>query len=258
MSSPLLHRLRQELSPTTRWLPLAGWLLLMVLIPVAQWSNGGRGFAALVTAGVLSQLSAVLVVLAGLFPVRRMACVAILVLVLTWTAEFIGLKTGIPFGNYQYTPLMQPQLGGVPILIPLAWLMMLPPAWGIASRIFSPRMRLAFAAASGLAFTAWDLYLDPQMVGNGLWTWEQPGLYFGIPLINFLGWWLISTVITLLINPHELNDTAARLLAVIYTLTWLLQAVGLALFWNLPLPALCGFIGMGAFTLHFWLKELHV
>ena len=185
MTSPLLHRLRQELSPTTRWLPMAGWLLLMVLIPVAQWSTGGKGFAALAAAGVLSQLSAVLVVLAGIYPIPRLARVAILVLVLTWAAEFAGVKTGIPFGSYHYTTLLQPQIGGVPLLIPLAWLMMLPPAWAIASRIVSPHKRLVFAAAAGLAFTAWDLFLDPQMVANGLWAWDQPGQYFGIPLIEF-------------------------------------------------------------------------
>ena len=228
----------------------------MVLIPVAQSTTGGKGFAALATAGVLSQLSAVLVVLAGIYPIPRVARTAVLVLVLTWSAEFIGVKTGFPFGRYQYTPLLQPQFGGVPLLIPLAWLMMLPPAWAVASRIVSPDKRLAFTAASGLVFTAWDLFLDPQMVANGLWVWDQPGQYFGISLTNFFGWWLVSTLITFLINPLELNDTAARLLAVIYTLTWLLQAAGLAIFWNLPLPAICGFVGMGAFTLRFWLKEL--
>jgi len=235
---------------------MAGWLLLMVLIPVAGWSTGGKGFAALAAAGILSQLSAVLLVLTEIYPIPRLARVGILVLVLTWAAEFASLKTGVPFGRYHYTPLLQPQLGGVPLLVPLAWLMMLPPAWAIASRIVTPHRRLAFATASGLAFTAWDLFLDPQMVANGLWAWDQPGQYFGIPLSNFLGWWLVSMLITLLINPLELNDTAARLLAVIYTLTWLLQTAGLAIFWNLPLPALCGFIGMGAFTLRFWLKEL--
>ena len=235
---------------------MAGWLLLMVLIPVAQWSTGGRGFAALAAAGILSQLSAVLLILNGIYPIPRIALVGILVLVLTWAAEFAGLKIGIPFGRYHYTPLLQPQIGGVPLLVPLAWLMMLPPAWAIASRIVTPHRQLVFAAASGLAFTAWDLFLDPQMVANGVWAWDQPGQYFGIPLSNFLGWWLVSTLITLFIKPLELNDTAVRLLAVIYTLTWLLQTAGLAIFWNLPFPALCGFIGMGAFTLRFWWKEL--
>ena len=229
-----------------------------VTVKDQQAATGEKGFAALATAGVLSQLSAVLIVLAGIYPIPRIARVGILVLVLTWAAEYLGVKTGIPFGRYQYTPLLQPQFGGVPLLVPLAWLMMLPPAWAIVSRIVSPRKRLFFAAASGLAFTAWDLFLDPQMVANGLWAWDQPGQYFGIPLSNFLGWWLVSTLITLLINPLEMNDTAARLLAVIYTLTWLLQAAGLAIFWNLPLPALCGLIGMGAFTLFFWQKEMRL
>ena len=47
-----------------------------------------------------------------------------------WTAEAIGSKTGFPFGAYHYTDRLQPQLLGVPLLIPLAWLMMLPARMG--------------------------------------------------------------------------------------------------------------------------------
>jgi len=132
-------------------------------------------------------------------------------------------------------------------------LMMLAPAWGVSSAILqSIRRRLGklywllFAVLSGLAFTAWDLYLDPQMVGRGLWTWSQPGGYFGIPWVNFLGWWSGSTLITLLIRPDNLQVSSLWL---IYALTWLLQAVGLGIFWKEAGPALVGLMGMGLFVL---------
>jgi putative membrane protein len=260
MATSLLTRIRQELSTTTRWLPLAAWLLLMVLTPVALWAGGERGFIALTIAGVLTQLSAVLVLLAGRWSAARLARVVSLVLLCSWAVEFLGSRTGFPFGAYQYSPLLQPQLGGVPLLIPAAWLMMLLPSWAIASRLCSPHRRLIFALVSGLVFTAWDLYLDPQMVANGLWAWQQPGAYFGIPLTNYLGWWLAATLITLAAAPPDLHllldDLQARGLALVYSLTWLLQAAGLAFFWGQPLPALCGFIGMGIFVLLFWRKEL--
>ncbi len=137
------------------------------------------------------------------------------------------------------------------MLIPLAWGMMLPPAWAVASALVDPRRRLAFAAVAALAFTAWDLYLDPQMVARGLWVWAQPSGYFGIPWINFFGWWLTATVVTWCVAPRDL-EAAVRPLAVIYTLTWLLQAVGQGVFWGQPGPAAVGFVAMGVFAVLFW------
>jgi putative membrane protein len=140
----------------------------------------------------------------------------------------------------------------VPLLIPFAWLMMLPPSWGVALLITGPvissarpwQARLLRALVAALAFTAWDLFLDPQMVAWDLWRWERPGLYFGIPLVNFAGWLLASFLISLT-APDELP---ARSLRLVYVVTWALQAIGQYFFWDQPGPAIAGFFGMGVFV----------
>jgi putative membrane protein len=39
------------------------------------------------------------------------------------------------------------------------------------------------------AMTAWDLALDPgASTINHAWIWEDGGGFFGVPLVNFLGW----------------------------------------------------------------------
>jgi putative membrane protein len=38
--------------------------------------------------------------------------------------------------------------------------------------------------------TAWDMVMDPVMVYNNHWVWDVVGAYHGIPLQNYLGWWL--------------------------------------------------------------------
>jgi putative membrane protein len=164
------------------------------------------------------------------------------IVLLAWLVEFTGSTTGYPFGVYHYTGLLQPQIGGVPLLIPLAWLMMLPPAWAVGQRLAGSASDLAFIGWSALALTAWDLFLDPQMVAWGLWIWAEPGGYFGIPWVNFLGWLLASALITLAVRP---NPLPVRPLLLIYTITWLLESIGLIFFWDLPGPGLVGFIGMG-------------
>jgi putative membrane protein len=235
------------------------WLMVWIVTPVVLGIAGEGAFALMATLGVLTQAAATLITMALRWPIRRVMGIGIAVAITAWLIELMGSTLGVPFGHYDYTPVLQPQPGSVPLLIPLAWLMMLGPAWGLTALILEPFLdrlegwRLPiFAALAGLVFTAWDLYLDPQMVGYGLWVWENPSGYFGIPWSNFAGWWLSAALITLLVRP---TDLPRRHLALIYTLTWALQALALGVFWGQPGPALAGFIGMGLFVLWGWKQE---
>ncbi len=221
------------------------WVVVLLSFPIVERPWGERARRAGVIVGVLVQAAASVALLLPAWGWLRTAATALAVVLLAWAAEFAGSRTGIPFGRYRYTAWLRPQLGGVPLLIPLAWLMMLPPAWAVADLVTAER-GIAFIAVSALSFTAWDLFLDPQMVGWGLWAWERPRGYFGIPWTNYAGWLLVSAAITVAVQPGPLP---AAPLALLYALTWLLQTVGLAVFWRQPGPALCGFLGMGAMLL---------
>jgi len=262
---PLAGALRREGQghAATLWAgSLILWLAVLVGTPVVLWQVGEGPFPRAATLGVLAQVAATLFALACGWPVRRLAGLAAVVLSATWAIEKVGVTSGWLFGHYVYTKSLQPQLAGVPILIPLAWLMMLAPAWAVASAILAQRpaspgwgYRLRFAALSGLAFTAWDLYLDPQMVARVLWLWDAPSGYFGIPWLNYLGWWCSATLLTLIVMPGRRELPRLRLM-IIYSLTWLFQVVGLGLFWGQPGPALCGFAAMGVFAILGWRQEM--
>ena len=235
---------------------ITAWLLTMIATPISMWVLGDEVFPFMASLGVAMQLAAVVVSLRLGWSWRRILGTLAVIAVFTWAIERLGSSRGIPFGEYSYTQAIQPQLGGVPVIIPLAWAMMLIPAWAVSQAILEPsRGRLGrayplvFAVLSGLAFTAWDLYLDPQMVSRGLWVWEAGGSYFGIPWSNYLGWWLASSLLTFLLRPRNLPVGP---LLMIYSLTWLFQAIGLGVFWGQAGPALTGFIGMGIFTLWAW------
>ncbi|MBM4427862.1 MAG: carotenoid biosynthesis protein, partial [Chloroflexi bacterium] len=105
--------------------------------------------------GVLMQGIAVLAILASAWGWRKTITSFAIVGVLSYFAEFIGSKTGFPFGAYHYTNVLQPQLGGVPLLIPLAWMMMLPPAWAVARSLLPEGeglgMRVKYSLLSALA-----------------------------------------------------------------------------------------------------------
>ncbi len=235
------------------------WVVTLISLPIVKTVWGGPAVTWGVALGVIFQAVLVLAILGQAWGAARTASAAGIVALVGFISEAIGTATGWPFGAYHYTERLQPQLAHVPLLIPLAWLMMLPSAWAVAWLISGGRSRLAFIGLSALALTAWDLFLDPQMVAWGFWVWDQPGGYFGIPWLNFFGWALTATVMTALVRPENLP---VRPLLLIYIITWLLETIGLLFFWGLPGPALVGFVGMGSFVLLAWrnviLTEGHI
>jgi putative membrane protein len=239
----LTSRLRRERASLPVAALLALWVLSMILLPVGRWTFGEAAIVPGVTLSALLQAAAVLVILSGAWGARRTLLTAALVIAAAWVVEFVGSHTGVPFGAYRYTDRLQPQLGAVPLLVPFAWLMMLPPAWAVGAKLSGRTRGLAFILASALAFTVWDLFLDPQMVGWHFWMWQTPVGYFGIPWVNFAGWFLGAALITALARPAALPW---RSLLLIYAVTWALESIGQLFFWSLPGPAIAGFFGMGA------------
>ncbi len=246
-----------DIEPRKSWrISAAIWLLMLIATPICIWIYGPQVFPLMATLCVLAQLAVVLSALLLKWQFARIIRSLTVIAAIAWAVEWLGSSVGVPFGKYSYTQDLLPQIGSVPLIIPLAWAMMLFPAWAVVQILLQPHRGkfggaypLIFATLSGLAFTAWDLYLDPQMVAGDLWTWEISGIYFGIPLLNYLGWWLISLLITLIVRP---DDLPAAPLLIIYSLTWLYQAIGLGVFLEQIGPALSGFIGMGLFTVLAW------
>ena len=234
--------------PRYGWSLLA-WVGVMVLTPIVVALAGDAARPWIISTGVLLQILTVILILGDSWSSGRALLAAAVVSVLAWGAEALGSTTGLPFGRYTYTQALQPQIGHVPLIIPLAWMMMLPPAWAVADRITRGRRGWRFALVSGVAFTAWDLFLDPQMVHWGFWVWQEPGGYFGIPWINYAGWLGVSTLLTLIVRPGPLPH---RPLILIYAITWGLETIGLILFWGLIGPGVVGFVAMGSLLAWSW------
>jgi uncharacterized membrane protein len=146
---------------------------------------------------------------ASQFGWKKILLFMVICFTVTLAFESIGVTTGIFYGGYHYTANLGPKfLGLVPYVIPMAWFMMVYPVFIMAQklvRLSQPRSWkvLLAAAISGLMMTAWDLVLDPVMVSAGYWIWDGPASsrnYFGIPIQNFLGWWVTAAVIFLVLS----------------------------------------------------------
>ena len=121
-------------------------------------------------------------------------------------AEYAGLRWRLPFGyRYIYNPALQPLLlGQVPAAVPPLWFV-IGYAPVVFLRRFSVRLRghleirrvLLKTGLCALFLTATDLFLDPLGVSSGAWTWPEGGPYFGVPLLNFAGWFVVGVAIYL-------------------------------------------------------------
>ncbi|MGZ6267448.1 MAG: carotenoid biosynthesis protein [Candidatus Limnocylindrales bacterium] len=127
---------------------------------------------------------------------------------ISWAYEQAGVATGLIFGAYHYTDYLGARLGDVPLLIPLAWFMMIYPSYVIANLALEGRALgtpagtgrlIRLAAASAIVMTIWDLVIDPILSGTAVraWIWESGGPYFGIPVHNYVGWLLTTFTVYL-------------------------------------------------------------
>lgn len=167
--------------------------------------------------------------------------------------EAVGVATGVPFGAYDYSGALGPKLAGVPLVIPLAWTWMAWPAWLVAARLVRNPVARVVVAAVGLA--AWDLFLDPQMVAEGYWTWSDPNPALpgvpGVPLTNYAAWLAVALLMMAALSRlhgrapcYAESDNKVPFLA--YLWVYGASVVGHAGFLDLPASAFWGGLAMGA------------
>jgi uncharacterized membrane protein len=204
--------------PTVRRVLPALLAALLVLTAIAYPLASGAGRDAVSWTIVLLGSALSVVHAAASRGWRTGAGLLVLVVAVAVAFEAVGLATGVPYGTYTYSDALGPTLLGVPLLVPLAWLMMGWPSWVVgarlAGRLPSPRQRPVRIAAAAGVFAAWDVVLDPQMVQAGYWTWAQPspGLpgIDTVPLTNLAGWLVAGLVLMALLDLLVRRTAVAR------------------------------------------------
>ncbi|MCW1292981.1 MAG: carotenoid biosynthesis protein [Candidatus Parvarchaeota archaeon] len=100
--------------------------------------------------------------------------------------EFLGVNFGIPFGKYYYSNALGFKLFGVPFSVPFMWFSFVTLSFLIVKNSFlSPLLTVSI-----------DLLMDPYMSNFG-WFWQTKlfNFYYGIPLSNFIGWYVVSFIL---------------------------------------------------------------
>ena len=128
----------------------------------------------------------------------RTAALLIIAGLIGFLSEIVGVITSFPYGEYEYTDKLGIKIFDVPIVLICAWIIVSSFALDLISFLKLKKIFFPFVFAS--ITTYYDLLIDPLMSGPlNYWVWrtESEGFY-GVPLENFFGWFLVSLFISIL------------------------------------------------------------
>ncbi len=122
---------------------------------------------------------------------------AIVILVLAFIVELIGLKTGFPFGDYSYSKILAPSAFGVPLAISLSWFSVVVNSYFAARFLVDESKVMSRLLVSGLIILGTDILLEPFASSfNGFWVWTAGS----VPLQNYVSWFVIGLIFSLLLE----------------------------------------------------------
>lgn len=129
--------------------------------------------------------------------------------------EYIGLKYGTFFGgNYIYKT--QLTLFTVPVSVIFYWAVFIYTGYCLTNSFIywlkkekpnyknkSIFLLILSILSDGYFVTAIDLFMDPIAIKSGSWTWLDGGPYFGIPIGNFIGWFIVTIIVVSIFRTFE-------------------------------------------------------
>jgi uncharacterized membrane protein len=149
-------------------------------------------------------ISSFIFIVAGLYGAERYGLKNITILFLiTWIVsnffEILSMHTGFPSGFYQYVNLPGPTLFGVPIIIMFTYFAMGYISWTLShiltgqySKKLQGKQIFIVPIVATFIMVMWDLIMDPvSSTLKSLWVWQSIGPYFGVPISNYVGWFLV-------------------------------------------------------------------
>ncbi len=154
---------------------------------------------------VLLFLEGTLLIVAAmlLYGLLRGLCGGLIVITLSYMVEAIGVATGFPFGTYRYTAVLLPKLpGNVPMAVMFAWVLIVFGVYGWI-RFEKRRIGLPGAFLGATLATLLDLEIEPVAAHlERYWQWLAPAHfnYYGVPLANFVAWFIVAFLLLLLID----------------------------------------------------------
>lgn len=131
------------------------------------------------------------------------------VFIITFVAEWSGVHNNFPFGEYNYTDILQPQLSSVPLAIGFAWISTLLGSLAIAERIkfVNKQSNYIKAIFVGLMMLVFDIVMEYSVLKLGYWEWSGGT----IPVLNYISWFGLGTIISYITYYLKRLETKSKL-----------------------------------------------
>ena len=136
---------------------------------------------------------------------------------IAWLSEFSSIHNGFPYGHYYYldgTREKEIWVLGVPLMDSISYVFLSYASYSLALLVSSPlrhsrwmvyvletgKIRNSFQVRmlGALLFVYLDIIIDPLALRGDRWFlgriygYPEQGVYFGVPLSNFLGWFVVG------------------------------------------------------------------
>lgn len=154
-------------------------------------------------------------------PFSKLVLLVLLIGLLGFFIEAIGVATGFPFGAYQYETRLGPQCLAVPPVIGLNWAGLVL-SFVVIFEEGSKRYGLSLnrwlrAAYVGFAMMAFDFLLEPVAIQLDYWQWENNR----IPTQNYASWALLSSIFSFIL-PIGIENKVAKVYVAVQIVFFLL------------------------------------
>lgn len=115
--------------------------------------------------------------------------------------ESSALATSFPYGDFSYNGILGSKIFGLtPWTVAFAYPPILLLTYWFARKRHNKNARLKILFFTAFDAMVIDLVLDPAAVKLGFWQWKSAGFYYGVPIVNFLGWLLTGFIGAIIIH----------------------------------------------------------
>ena len=114
-----------------------------------------------------------------------------IILIGGFAIEYIGVHTGLLFGNYEYGANLGPKIGEIPLVIGVNWFCIVLASCAL---LFPLKINLILKAIlAGVLCTFMDFLIEPVAMKLDFWDWEN-GV---IPVWNYICWFGFASFFSL-------------------------------------------------------------
>src|SRR5436309_13561370 len=144
----------------------------------------------------------------------------LIIMVISYLVEAIGVQRGFPFGAYRYTDVLFPQLpGSVPLAVLFAWVLIIFSVYGCL-RLEKQSLTSGRIVLGALLATLLDMEIEPVATHlEHYWEWLVPAYvnYYGVPVMNFVAWFVVAWLLLFLIDRilPRMTENSTRLVMVV-------------------------------------------